>query len=291
MKIGILGSGFGLYGYLPATHKLGYEIFTLERYRSVFEKRIELDQYSHNVVFMKDEDEITKNVNRIIVARDSVSQSSFIQKYSGNFEHIYLEKPMGVDATDQRKCRKTLSRNGQSFSIGYLFPFTEWYDQLLCFEKTDKCHITITWRITPQENTWKIESFDDSGLFSYYAIHFVPLLYDLKIDITTLSIKLGSKSLLVSGKSGENLQITLRIFFDTTQEFKVQIMQNSNLFQVFENKNPFGAIAIQGQTDNRVGVIINYLESNSDMSKQGDYCAYESLSNQIREIVELQGLK
>lgn len=291
MKIGILGSGFGLYGYLPASHKLGYEIFTLERYRSVLKERIELEQYSHKVIFIKDEDELTKSVNRVILARDSVSQSRFILKYSGNFEHIYLEKPMGVDATDQRKCRKTLIQNGQSFSIGYLFPFTEWYNQLLRFEKTDKYHIVITWKITPQINTWKTESFNDSGLFSYYAIHFVPLLYDLKINITTLSIKLRSKSLLISGKNSENLKITLKIFFDVAQEFKIQITQNSGLLQIFKDINPFGAIVIQGQTDNRVEAIIKYLKSNTEKSKQGDYLAYESLSNQIREITELNGSK
>lgn len=53
-KIGILGSGFGLYGYFVALKegKFKNTIYTLKKYKKIFIKREDLAKYLNKVFFL-----------------------------------------------------------------------------------------------------------------------------------------------------------------------------------------------------------------------------------------------
>ena len=53
-KVGILGGGFGLYGYLPAFANLRFEIFTLSKYENFINKRPDLAKYIDKINFLND---------------------------------------------------------------------------------------------------------------------------------------------------------------------------------------------------------------------------------------------
>ena len=75
-KVGILGGGFGLYGYLPAFANLGYEIFTLKRYERFIKKRADLTKYIKDINFLKEEDLISK-VDCISISRNPENQFTY----------------------------------------------------------------------------------------------------------------------------------------------------------------------------------------------------------------------
>ena len=91
MSIGILGSGFGLYGYLPAINNLGVGVNLLSRTQDVLESRAELRHLKANIEFCHSEQDLIQRSDKIVLARTPSSQLSFIIKHSGQFEHLFLK--------------------------------------------------------------------------------------------------------------------------------------------------------------------------------------------------------
>ena len=71
MKYGILGSGFGIYGWLLAVFRdnAKNKVITLEKYKSKILSRIELKKCLKIIIFVKNEDEIIKKSRTIIIAK------------------------------------------------------------------------------------------------------------------------------------------------------------------------------------------------------------------------------
>ena len=76
-KIGILGGGFGLYGYLPAFYNLGFDIFTLEKYSGFIKNRKDLEKLYDRINFISSEEELFNNVEYLNIARDQLINLSF----------------------------------------------------------------------------------------------------------------------------------------------------------------------------------------------------------------------
>ena len=51
MKTLILGSGFGLYGYLPAAYKISNKIFLQKKYKNFFYSRSELKNFNNKIIW------------------------------------------------------------------------------------------------------------------------------------------------------------------------------------------------------------------------------------------------
>ena len=64
----ILGSGFGMYGYLPALIECGMKVALPERYRSVIGGRTELVQYMPEVIWCAGTEEALALANGAVVA-------------------------------------------------------------------------------------------------------------------------------------------------------------------------------------------------------------------------------
>ena len=94
---GILGGGFGLYGYLPAVaERTGGQIHTLEHYRETIRKRQDIKDYENRVVFEKDAKAVFACCNAVIIALRPADQELLLaeildQKWTGK---IILEKPL-----------------------------------------------------------------------------------------------------------------------------------------------------------------------------------------------------
>lgn len=166
----IFGSGFGLYGYLPAAYELGYDIFLPTRYRTIFESRVELSKYSNRICWICDDiliSEIAWNMDLIIIAKrptdqvkllnelygfDKVYSQSFggsasiinhnqnIAKKSCRLRNLILEKPIAPNPYEALSLLKCFERNAfnVSFRIGYTFLYTEWGKRIIKQLKSKK---------------------------------------------------------------------------------------------------------------------------------------------------------
>ena len=176
-KVGILGGGFGLYGYLPAFANLEYEIFTLSKYESFVKKRADLNKYIKDINFLKEEDLVNK-VNYVCIARNPESQYEFIVNYKNfEFNHLYLEKPIAHNPAAYKKCLENLEIQKTKFSVFYSLTYMDWYSNIVeeIMQGVDQ-NFQIEWKIKQSASTWKQNISKGGGLLKFYGIHVVLLL-------------------------------------------------------------------------------------------------------------------
>src|SRR5210317_61236 len=96
MNFLIIGSGFGIYGYLPAIYKYSKKIFLNIKYRKKIEKRIELIKYLKRVIWYLDIKDINNKIDYIIIAQNPKKQFSITKKILKLLKpkHLFLEKPL-----------------------------------------------------------------------------------------------------------------------------------------------------------------------------------------------------
>ena len=93
----IIGSGFGLYGYLPAIIKgLQEEVVLPERYLPKIKIRPELKDLEGSILWVKSKELALKKATKLIVAVPPSIQSEIVRNSieSSKIRTIYIEKPV-----------------------------------------------------------------------------------------------------------------------------------------------------------------------------------------------------
>ena len=262
-KVGILGGGFGLYGYLPAFANLDFNIFTLSKYQKFIESREDLKKYYKNINFLTSEDEIYDEVNLLCFVKNPESQYNFLQsKDSNNFEHLYLEKPLSHNLNEFEKFIKKLKENNQSISVFYSLSYLSWYNKII--EKIlsgSNQKILIFWKINEninEKSSWKMDKNKGGGFLNYYAIHFIKMFYKSDLKVEHVQSKEHSFSISLSD---ENLN-SLKVEISFSEESSFQIYEESKL--KIESENPFLKKIIPGKPDPRIGLLQKYIDSNKE---------------------------
>ena len=260
-KVGILGGGFGLYGYLPAFANLEYEIFTLSKYESFVKKRADLNKYIKDINFLKEEDLVNK-VNYVCIARNPESQYEFIVNYKNfEFNHLYLEKPIAHNPAAYKKCLENLEIQKTKFSVFYSLTYMDWYSNIVeeIMQGVDQ-NFQIEWKIKQSASTWKQNISKGGGLLKFYGIHFIKMFID-------------SNLLLKDAKMSKNkLELNLESKYLNSLKIKVE-SSNKNSFSIYKNKqlqinssNPFLNEIIPELPDPRIKILEKYIQSDFDNS-------------------------
>ena len=271
-KIGILGSGFGLYGYFVALKEGNFKntIYTLSKYKRFFIKRKDLSKYYKTILFCKNEKELIKKSDYIIFARRPKDQENFIKKISVEKKHFFLEKPIASNPNESLKLIKKLYKKKIKYKIGFLFYYLDWFQNII---KLKKKQIKIRWNffssdLKKNKNTWKInDKFPGGGLINFYGIHF--------IFLTTFFGKIKEiKSELFYNKKRYPIKWNLVILFEKKNYFilDMSINKKQKLFSVstgdkkriYKSKNPFG---MSNFSDLRIQPLINHLKTSKKLIK------------------------
>jgi predicted dehydrogenase len=277
MKIGILGRGFGIYGYLPASHELGWEIHTLGVYRESVLARGELVPFSRQVVYQDSESDVVASVDAIVIARDAGSQAKFLFENRNDLKRVFLEKPLGVTSLQNKRLLKLLKDDKIDFSVGYLFPYLEWYQEILKNFNEDGKNIEIEWKILRPHAMWKSNSNSGGGLTNFYFIHFATLIHDLSLEISDVKLTEDRIQFNLVGK--EKNCIVIKLFFSRVASFCIKKEFDSIIFQA---ESPFSRLPTKGLLDPRVPYLKKYLVDESLGSKGKRSLDLESLSLSIR---------
>ena len=96
MKIGILGSGFGVYGWLVAI-KTKNEILTFKKYKKLLNLE-KIQKIRKKIKYFNDENEILYNSDKIVIAKTPFEQERIVKKIIKlRLKKLYLEKPLASD--------------------------------------------------------------------------------------------------------------------------------------------------------------------------------------------------
>ncbi len=180
----IVGSGFGLYGYLPAiVNVLQYKVVLVERYRKVIETRPELRYCLNNIDWRSTDFEAMNSADGIIISVPPLAQKEIVEKALsfGRIKKIIIEKPLCPSPNDSIDLIDFISSKSISYRVGYTFLYTDWYLKLKLALQKPINKIKIYWSFKAHHflhNTenWKRYHSKGGGALRFYGIHIIATL-------------------------------------------------------------------------------------------------------------------
>lgn len=196
MKFAIFGSGFGLYGYLPAiVTGCGQSVLLPERYRSRLDDREDLRNYRDAVTWCADERAALDAADVVIISQRPADQAVWISECAvrPNIQAMILEKPLAPSPEAATAALDQLERSGKKFRIGFTFGATAWAPTLRQSCQTAASgHVSIDWQFFAHHYghdipTWKRRVSEGGGALRFFGIHLVALAAQLGYDAVVQS--------------------------------------------------------------------------------------------------------
>lgn len=214
MKIGIIGSGFGLYGLLPAFHSIpdcqvvaicGKKTERLSNYC----KSIGLDAIYTDWKKMLADEKLDAVAIAVIPSVQYVIAKAAIEKGI----HVFAEKPLTANLKEAKKLLLLAKKKKVTTAVDFLFPeIDEWQKaKELLDKKTYGAlqYVSVEWDFLSYDirnkiKGWKTDAKQGGGALSFYASH---VLYYLE-QYAGKIIKIKSK-LSYSKKSGNGADVAV----------------------------------------------------------------------------------
>lgn len=183
---GVLGGGFGLYGYLPALarHSRG-KVLLLQRYCSVIEARPDLMDYLEAAEFCEDESELMSRADSLVMARRPEDTLGLLDRIaaSGQLQTVILEKPVGRTPDEGADVIDRLERTGKAFDAAFLFRHAPWAQawRVAITRRRGPEVATLRWRFHAHHYrndliNWKRMHDSGGGALRFFGIHVIALL-------------------------------------------------------------------------------------------------------------------
>ena len=192
MKFAIFGSGFGLYGYLPAlVTGCDQTVYLPERYRVLLEKREDVRRFGDIVKWSLDEKAALAEVDAVVIAKRPADQANWIRECASkpNIRALLLEKPLAPSPKAASDALGLLGMSGKRYRIAYNFRFTPWAQvlkrQLRSAAPTG--NLNIDWQFRAHHyahdlRNWKRFVSLGGGALRFFGIHLVGLLAEFGFD-------------------------------------------------------------------------------------------------------------
>jgi hypothetical protein len=177
----VAGSGFGLYGYLPAlVEAFGEPVLLPRAYRERAAARAELAPYLDRVRWVNDQDEALAEATGAVVATVPARQPEIARRCFGlpAMRSIVLEKPLAVTPAAARDLLADVARAGKRLRVGYMLQHTEWAPRLALPKGAP---VEIDWTFMAHHfahglDNWKARHADGGGVLRFYGVHVLALL-------------------------------------------------------------------------------------------------------------------
>lgn len=254
----ILGSGFGLYGYIPALLSTGAERIALPiRYQTKLSARLELASLSPAIQWMSDEIaalEVAKTV--VIALRPDLQPDWALRSLKlPNVQQLLLEKPLASSPKAAIALFDKLMNSQKAFRIGYVFRFTIWGLALrsICADVNSQS-VNITWNFMAHHYrhnlpSWKRNSVEGGGAIRFYGIHLIALLAELGYKKVLSSKAFGPNTEEVvewmatfSGKGIPDCNIVVNTKA-SSEEFRIDYEARSMITPVVYQADPFSNLS------------------------------------------------
>jgi len=194
----ILGSGFGMYGYLPALIERGIKVALPERYRAVVSGRSELVQYEPEVTWCADTDAALVRASGAVVALRPADQSDWMERLATmpGIRALILEKPVAPEPQLAGQLLEAFERAGKRYRIGYTFRFLPWAEPLRAALRKGADGVSLDWSFMAHHyradlDNWKRWDASGGGALRFYGIHVIALLAELGYDDVAMSMVAG----------------------------------------------------------------------------------------------------
>lgn len=286
---GIIGAGFGLYGYLPAVVQTEGKVVLLEESKEIFQSRPELQIYKDNIQWITNMNEFLSIVIKLIVCVPPKIQEGYFDNIiaNTNISNVVFEKPIASTPKLSREIISRLLDTNKTFRIGYTFLYTDWFTNF-DIKSVNANDIKISWAFKAHHykhdiENWKRNNSDGGGVIRFFGIHLFPLLV-----IFGFTKVISSET---QGATDDDLQ-SWNAVFENKDKFRCCINVNSNSdeehFNIKSDEvelinfvSPFETVndSIQNE-DNRVSILKNLLTSLSNQNENNKmFTLYEQAND------------
>ena len=239
----IYGSGFGLYGYLPAIYKFSTKIYLNKKYENFFNSRNELAKFESRIIWYNSINKIIHKIDYLVIAKRPEDQSRIIKSLlnkKNKIKHFFLEKPISSTPEKSSNLLKKIYLKKINYSVGFLFEYTSWYKLINNQIKNKKNNnILIRWNIKKNgtKELWKYNHNIGGGLIRYYGVHFIKLLSDF--DFTIIKKNIINKNyweLNIEDKKKNRIKLLIRYSKISKFSYKINDQDLNKLNTPFFNK-------------------------------------------------------
>jgi predicted dehydrogenase len=281
---GIVGGGFGLYGYLPAiAQKFNGDIFVLKKNFKKISDRPELKKYTTHIVYVDTYDELIKKSTSLVLAVPPEIQEEYIYKvFSKNYryENLILEKPIASNSRLAADILELSINTADSVRVGYSFNDATWAKKLhTLINKRDGNFLDISWKFKAYHyknsiDSWKTRHEKGGGILRFYGVQIIAILVSLNkrfeyIDSNVWSTeKHGSFKWIANFHQMDGVTISIEVDSKSEDE-KFQI---SSPAKVLTFKSPFDGDKAEGGDDLRVSILKKIITT--DLSENEKYYKY-----------------
>ena len=302
----VIGSGFGLYGYLPALASSGKKVILPRRYQARLEARAELAGFVPAVRWARDETEALANADGAVIALRSEDQPLWIARCIANdrIAQVLLEKPLAPNPAAGARLIADLLRAKTTFRIAYIFRQTPWGKALLeALLHARSGAATLQWRFTAHHfvhdlRNWKRFHAQGGGAIRFFGIHAIALLAELGYERVERSDATGASAdevdrwsavFVGSNRPDFHLLIESR---SAEKEFSVRCNSDTKTEEVsFAMRDPFCALGdAKSNLDRRIPILREVLQSLSDGNARWVEL-YERTNSLWREVEERTMIK
>lgn len=261
--ITVIGSGFGLYGYLPAVSPQG--VVLPLRYKEKLMQMPQAKFFTDSVHWVADEQTALEMADTAVIAVPPAHQSEILSKVLAqpNIARLILEKPLAVNPELSERILESLQESGKDFRINYTFRFTEWGAKLL--QNKSKEELIIEWHFLAHHfkhdlNNWRRNHDEGGGVLRFYAIHFIALLAEMGYTEVVQSEMDKDAAQITLTLIGEGLPLCHLVVdsHDAQEKFFIKIGNT----EIVSQPSVFTPIA--EAVDIRVPLIAKLLDSFSD---------------------------
>jgi hypothetical protein len=270
-NIGILGGGFGLYGYMPAALQSNYTTLVLSKYKEIIAVHPILKIYLHQLKFIDSELDLLDASDLLVFARTPKMQFDLIRNLSDPSKVYFFEKPLTQDISTHKIALNHLEKLKFKYSVNYAFMRTDWFKELARLSSIKPLKILINWEISKPQSKWKTELNSGGGLFHYYGIHFASIFKQLNIPIESIRVLMRSNLLEIYTDDNCQFDINLKIEFSDKSRFNIKVLESSSDKTLYSKNliSPFGVEIATDKLDPRISGIIQYYKEslNQDFFK------------------------
>ncbi len=184
----IFGSGFGLYGYLPALVSCGQNVLLPKRYYFRFLERSELSHCHKNITWIDDEKTLITKAQGVVFALPPQQQYELAMQCLNihSLNYFILEKPLAKDPSSAQVLLNTLINKDKTFRLGYVFRFTSWGKHIkeILQDNHQIASLTIRWQFMAYHfrehlETWKRYQHAGGGIIRFYGIQIIAVLAEI----------------------------------------------------------------------------------------------------------------
>jgi predicted dehydrogenase len=272
---GIIGGGFGLYGYLPALvlNKIN-SVLILEKNRSFIESRPELNEFIPYIEFVSTKELIFIKADSLIFAVPPAAQEGCVEEIINlRYKNLILEKPLARTPERAESVLNCAFNLAESVRVGYSFQGSYWAKNEFNSQKIQKSKkIRFKWLFTAHHfsannKSWKAIHEMGGGALRFYGIQLIAYICELP-DVNQIT-----SQIFCDKKNGPyRWQARITLENDVEIEINLDSKKRTSIFEIETWSNDEGRIGgkyqnpFEGESqlkglDSRVPIMADIIKS------------------------------